>query len=93
MIVDNAGMFKPGTRFRGNVNGAEMEVVKIEKSNKDFCESKTAIIRDIKTGNCFPYGLRALEKCDVTITREGFVYGLDGTVYVQDDDRQGWTGK
>lgn len=82
--MDNARKFKPGTRFRGNVSGAEMEVLRIENGN--------AIIRDLKTGNCFSYGLRALEKCDVTITREGYVYGLDGTVYVQDDDRQGWTG-
>ena len=57
--MDNTGKFKPGTRFRGNVNGAEMEVVRIENRN--------AIIKDLKTGNVFSYGLRALEKCYVTI--------------------------
>lgn len=25
--------------------------------------------------------------------KEKTIYGLDGTVYVQDDDKQGWTGK
>jgi hypothetical protein len=57
--MDNKGKFKAGTRFRGNVNGAEMEVVKIENKN--------ATIRDLKTGNIFSYGLQALEHCDVTI--------------------------
>ena len=84
--MDNKGKFKPGTRFRGNVNGKELEIVRIENQ-------AAAIIMDLQTKEVFHFGLRALEKCDVTITREGFVYGLDGTVYVQDDDRQGWTGK
>lgn len=80
--MDNTGKFKPGTRFIGNVNGVEMEVVQIQNT--------MVVIKDLK-GNIFNYGLKALEHCDVTITREGFVYGLDGTVYVQDNDRQGWT--
>lgn len=59
MIVDNKGKFKAGTRFRGNVNGKEMEIVRIENS--------TAIIMDLHTKEVFHFGLRALEKCDVTI--------------------------
>ena len=54
------GKFRPGTQFRGNVNGAEMEVVRIEGGN--------AIIKDLKTGRESIYGLRALEHCDVEVT-------------------------
>lgn len=60
MANENARKFHPGTRFRGNVNGAEMEVVRIEGTN--------AIIKDLKTGRVFTYGLRALEHCDVEVT-------------------------
>lgn len=63
--MDNKGKFKPGTCFRGNVNGAEMEVVKFQ-SGRDG-HTTTAVIKDIRTGNVFGYGLRALEKCYVTI--------------------------
>lgn len=31
MANENAWKFHPGTRFRGNVNGVEMEIVRIEK--------------------------------------------------------------
>lgn len=57
----NTGKFHPGTRFRGNVNNAELEVVRIENGN-------TAIIKDLKTGRTYAYGLRALELCDFEIT-------------------------
>ena len=57
---ENTGKFQPGTRFRGNVNGAEMEVVKIEDNN--------ATIKDLKTGRVFIYGLQALEHCDLEVT-------------------------
>lgn len=66
--MDNAGKFKVGTRFRGNVNGVEMEVVKIEQSSKS-ANSKNAIIQETKTGKRSIYGLRALEKCDVSILK------------------------
>lgn len=67
--MDNKGKFKPGTRFRGNVNSAEMEVVKIQ-SGRDGRNS-LVVIKDIRTGNIINYGLNALEKCDVTITERG----------------------
>ena len=60
MANENAGKFHPRTRFRGNVNGAEMEVVRIEDKN--------AIIKDLQTGKVFSYGLKALEHCDVEVT-------------------------
>jgi hypothetical protein len=57
--MDNKGKFHPGTRFRGNILGILMEVVKIENN--------VATIRNVNTGEVITYGLRALEKCDVTI--------------------------
>lgn len=63
MANENAGKFHPGTRFRGNVNGAEMEVVRIEGERH-----KNAIIKDLKTGRVFSYGLQDLEHCDVEVT-------------------------
>lgn len=60
MASENAGKFHPGTRFRGNVNGAEMEVVRIEDKN--------AIIKVLQTGRVFSYGLQALERCDLEVT-------------------------
>ncbi len=57
--MDNKGKFKPGTKFRGNGNGALFEVVKIE--------GKIATIKLFPTGETITYGLRALEKLDVTI--------------------------
>lgn len=58
-MMDNKGKFNPGTRFRGNMSGAVFEVLKIE--------NKVATVRDTKTGMTINYGLRALEKCNLTI--------------------------
>lgn len=60
MASENVGKFHRGTKFRGNVNGAEMEIVRIEGGN--------AIIKDLKTGRVFNYGLKALEHCDLEVT-------------------------
>ena len=60
--MDKKGKFKPGTRFRGNYNGEVFEVVKVEKHN--------ATLKNLRTGHIFTYGLRALEKCCVTILEE-----------------------
>lgn len=59
MASENAGKFHPGTRFRGNVNGKEMEVIRIEGTN--------AIIRDLQTGKVSCYGLHAMERCDLEV--------------------------
>lgn len=59
-MTPNTGKFHPGTRFRGNVNGKEMEVVRIEGQN--------AIIKDLQSGRESIYGLKALEHCDVEVT-------------------------
>ncbi len=48
-----------GTKFKGNVNGAEMEIVKIENGN--------AVIKDLRTGGLLSYGLQALRRCDIEI--------------------------
>ena len=65
----------PGTRIRGNVNGAEMEIIKIE--NKECGVPKddvsihkfpmSVILRDCKSGKTFTCGLEALRRCDITI--------------------------
>lgn len=51
-----------GTRIRGNVNGAEMEIIKIQEHN--------AVIKDIKSGNIFTFGMEALRRCDITILQQ-----------------------
>ena len=60
--MDNKGKFKPGTRFRGNGNGALFEVIKVDKHN--------ATLMSLNTGDVLTYGIRALEKCDVTILED-----------------------
>lgn len=50
---------KIGTKFRGNVNNAIIEVVDIQKT--------TVILKDCKTGKNSWYGLEALLHCDITI--------------------------
>ena len=60
MQPKNAGKFHPGTRFRGNVNGKEMEVIRIE--------GKNAVIKDLQTGRISSYGVQALERCDLEVT-------------------------
>ena len=57
--MDNKGKFKVGTKFRGNGNGVMFEVVKIE--------GKIATLKHYPTGETITYGLRALEKLNVTI--------------------------
>ena len=57
---------KPGTRFKGNVNGAICEVMKIE-SPITSCKGVVVTLKDCKTGHTFQYGLEALKRCDITI--------------------------
>ena len=52
-------MFDVGIVFIGNVNGAKMQITKIE--------NECATIKDLKTGKCFSYGIGALKKCNITI--------------------------
>lgn len=59
--MSNIGKFKIGTRFR--VMGEVMEVIGIDGA--------LAIIQNQKTGDIFSYGMKALERCLVTIIREG----------------------
>ena len=58
---------KPGTRFKGNVNGAICEVMKIE-SPITSCKGVVVVtLEDCKTGYTFQYGLEALKRCNITI--------------------------
>lgn len=65
---------KQGTRFLGNVNGAEMEIVKIESKEcgvaRDDSVHKFPVsvtLRDCKSGHTHTCGLEALRRCDITI--------------------------
>ena len=72
--------FKAGTRFKGNVNGAICEVIKIERPVAPYkldwegdlepTKRNTVVVvtlKDCKTGHTFQYGLEALKRCDITI--------------------------
>lgn len=71
---------KAGTRFKGNVNGAICEVIKIEdpvtsykldwKGDLEPTKRNTVVVatlKDCKTSRTFQYGLEALKRCDITI--------------------------
>lgn len=71
---------KPGTIFRGNVNVAICEIVKIENPVTSYkldwegdlepTKRNTVVVvtfKDSKTGHTFQYGLEALKRCDITI--------------------------
>lgn len=53
---------QPGTHILGNINGAEMRIIKIQEQN--------AIIMDVKSKNIFTYGLEALRRCDITVLED-----------------------
>ena len=74
---------KAGTRFKGNVNGAICEVVKIEspvtpykpdcKGGLEPTKRNTVVVvtlKDCKTGHTFQYGLEALKRCNIQILKE-----------------------
>ena len=74
------GQLRAGTRFKGNVNGASCEVIKIEnpvtsykldwKGDLEPTKRNTVVVatlKDYKTGRTFQYGLEALKRCDITI--------------------------
>ena len=47
--MDNIGRFKPGTVFKGNINGVQMVVIKIQKENLNGCNKELAVIKDMTT--------------------------------------------
>ena len=52
-----------GTKIKGNVNNAIMEIIKIENE-------VNAVVRDCKTGHIFQYGLEALKRCNISIIEQ-----------------------
>ena len=71
---------KVGTIFKGNVNGAICEIVKIENPITSYQvdwkgdaepirnnKKKIAIIKDCNTGRVSQYDLEMLKRCDITI--------------------------
>lgn len=65
-VLFSDNQLKPGTRFKGNVNGAICEVMKIENPVAS-CKGIVVTIKDCKTGRTFQYGLEALKRCNITI--------------------------
>ena len=71
--MNNKDKFKIGTKFIGDINKASMEIISIKdkgtgtESGRYAIASKVAIIKDLKNGKLFNYGLKALERCNVTI--------------------------
>lgn len=65
VTAPNKGKFKVGTRFVGNVNGAEFVVVDIQKPTRNGF--KVVIVKEVKHGELFTIGLGALEYMLVTI--------------------------
>lgn len=71
---------KPGTIFRGNVNGAIFKIAKIENPVTSYRvdwkgdaepirnnKAKIAIIKDCNTERVFQHDLEMLKRCDITI--------------------------
>ena len=65
VTAPNKGKFKVGTRFVGNMNGAEFVVVDIQTPTRG--ELKIAIVKEVKHGGLFAVGLGVLEHMLVTI--------------------------
>lgn len=63
--MDNKDKFTIGTQFVGNVNGAKCEVIKFAPDRNG--KPSLVVSKDLKTDKTFTYGIRALEKCDITI--------------------------
>jgi hypothetical protein len=70
IINDN---LEVGTKFRGNINNALMEIIKIENSELISARGTTiqknpvAVIKNLKNGKITTYGLEALKRCNITI--------------------------
>lgn len=56
----------PGMVLRGNVNGATMEVLRIEELTARH-GGPLAVLKDQMTGRTFTHGLEALKRCDLSI--------------------------
>ena len=66
-----------GTKIKGNVNNAIMQIIKIEKptfatatDNKFINHSAMVTLKDCKTGHKFQYGLEALKRCNISIIEQ-----------------------
>lgn len=67
--MDLIGKLKVGTIFTGNVNHIKMKVMEIKNSDIKGDKNQTALVKELSTGKVFAYGLRALERCDLTIMK------------------------
>ena len=65
--MNNVEEFKQGTEFVGNINKANMTIVSKDKgtgteSGHYAIADKIAIIKDLKSGKLFKYGLKSIRK-------------------------------
>lgn len=59
-----------GARYKGKVNGAIIEVVKIVNTKKAL----EVLYKDCRTGKLFTYGLEALKRCSWERIEKGVKY-------------------
>lgn len=59
-----------GARYKGKVNGAIIEVVKIVNTKKGL----EVLYKDCRTGKFFTYGLEAFKRCSLERIEKGVKY-------------------
>lgn len=66
-----------GARYKGKVNGAIIEVVKIVNPNNLVYNTKKeleVLYKDCRTGKLFTYGLEAFKRCSLERIEKGVKY-------------------
>ena len=64
---------------------------KVKRITVDFPPSEAELWEHLQAQGKKQTYIKNLIRADMK--KKNIIYGLDGTVYVQDDDKQGWTGK
>lgn len=70
VTAPHKGKIKVGTRFVGNMNGAEFVVIDIKPCISKYGTFNTAIVQELKHGGLFMVGLEMLEHMLITIKEE-----------------------
>lgn len=66
-----------GARYKGKVNGAIIEIVKIVNPNNLVYNTKKeleVLYKDCRTGKFFTYGLEAFKRCSLERIEKGVKY-------------------
>lgn len=56
---------KIGTKFIGKINNHPFQLINVRSSGK----SEIAIIKDLKNGKTFMYGMESLKHCEIEVIR------------------------